>query len=136
MTDNIRDIARRFQNYAEEIESLLSDSTFSEKQKKTDFLTRLVIPPPTKVTELLSDYLRHKAGFADKVRNKPDIALALVFLLRFYSNNLLNVSNLFPADKDDELLCSLLDGNQKIYFGLLDFLDANTERADTPDNPQ
>ncbi|MBR5965379.1 MAG: hypothetical protein IK015_04625 [Treponema sp.] len=134
MNNNLRDISRRFSRYAEEIESLISDTTISKEEENLEVLNCLVLEPPTKATKLLRDYLQKQDQFVDKARKNPYAAFSLVFLLRFYSNILLNASNLFPLDNDDEHLCSLLDGNKKIFYGILDALNAHTEPEDTQSN--
>ncbi|MBO5607087.1 MAG: hypothetical protein J5930_04255 [Treponema sp.] len=136
MNIDLRELARRFQNYAEEIESLISDTAISKEEENLEVLHSLVLELPTTATKLLQDYLQKQDLFVDKARKNPYAAFSLVFLLRFYSNILLNASNLFPSGKDDEILCSLLDGNKNVYYGILDILNAHTLPSDTPNNPQ
>lgn len=139
MNIDLYELSRRFQNYAEEIESQLPDECVLSNDKKLDLVYSITYEPNGQ-TELLQDYLRHRKRFAKKILKDPYLAYSLIFLLRFYAGTLRSICNLFPSDDDSELLSQLCFENHDAFSKTLRAvelrLSANPLPSDISDKQQ
>ena len=139
MTNDLRELSRRFQNYAEEIESQLPDTCVLSNETKLNLAFALTNEPNSQ-TKLLQDYLRHRKRFAKKIQEDSRLAYSLILLLRFYAGTLKSISNLFPSDDDSEILNQLCSENHDAFSKTLRAVELHLgERplpSDTPNNPQ